>query len=132
MPQFQPQVPDPLGDTLPGFLSPGRMTAPSVGIDLLVFVREHRLKSAAMQVQLNNITGGECLLGQVCEEEFVDHTCTCDPNGTLLCPGGMGRHDHAAGHAIGSHQNFGAIVEAARHLAFGTLLKLIGGKCSRA
>lgn len=38
MPEFESQVPDPLGDQLPTLLSPGRMAAPSVGIDLLVFV----------------------------------------------------------------------------------------------
>jgi hypothetical protein len=42
MPQFESQVPDPLGDQLPALLSRGRMAAPSVGIDLLVFIRERR------------------------------------------------------------------------------------------
>ena len=32
MPQFESQVPDPLGDQLPALLSPGRMAAPAVGI----------------------------------------------------------------------------------------------------
>ena len=40
MPQFQPQVPDPLGDQLPALLSPGRVTTPSIGVDFLVFIRE--------------------------------------------------------------------------------------------
>ncbi len=38
MPQFQPQVPDPLSHQLPTLLSPGRMRAPPVGILLDVFV----------------------------------------------------------------------------------------------
>ena len=38
MAQFQPQVPDPLSHQLPAFLFPGRMGAPSVGIDLLFFI----------------------------------------------------------------------------------------------
>jgi hypothetical protein len=42
MPQFEPDIPDPLSYTLPGFLSRGRVAAPSVGIDLQVFVRERR------------------------------------------------------------------------------------------
>ncbi len=38
MAQFESQVPGPLGHDLPGELSPGRVTAPAVGILLLVFV----------------------------------------------------------------------------------------------
>ena len=40
MAQFESQVPDPLGDQLPALLSPSRMAAPSVEIDLLVFIRD--------------------------------------------------------------------------------------------
>jgi hypothetical protein len=65
VPQVESQVPDPLGDELPALLSRGRMAAPAVGIDLLVFIREHRLKGPTMQVHLNDIAGGKCLLGQV-------------------------------------------------------------------
>ena len=35
-------------------------------------------------------------------------------------------HDHATAHAIGSHRYLWAVVEAANHLTFRTLLKLIG------
>jgi hypothetical protein len=44
MAQFESQVPGPLRDHLPGFLSPGRMTAPPVGIKLDVFIEKSRLK----------------------------------------------------------------------------------------
>ncbi len=37
-------------------------------------------------------------------------------------------HDHAAGHALGPHRDLRAEVSAADHLAFGTLLNLIGGQ----
>ncbi len=46
MPQFQPEVPDPLRDQLPAFLPP-------------------RLKGAAMQVQFDHIAGGESLLWEI-------------------------------------------------------------------
>ena len=38
MPQFEPQIPDPLRDQLPAPLSPGRMTAPPIRILLDIFV----------------------------------------------------------------------------------------------
>jgi hypothetical protein len=101
------------------------MAAPPVGIDLLVFIREDRLKSSTMQVQFDDIAGGEPLLRQVREEEFVDHSCACHPNGALLLSGRMRGHNHAAGDAIGSHRDLRAIIEAARCPAFGSLLCLI-------
>jgi hypothetical protein len=70
MPQFQPQVPDPLGHHLPGELSPGRVAAPPIRILLGVFICQCRFEGAAMQVQLDHIAGGKCLLWQVGEEEL--------------------------------------------------------------
>jgi hypothetical protein len=81
-----------------------------------------------MQVDLDDIGGGECLLWQSGEEEFVDHACTCDANRTLLFPGGMGRHHHATQHTLRSHRHFRAVVETADDLTFRTLLGLVGGQ----
>ncbi len=128
MAQLQAKVPDPLSHALPGFLPPGRVAAPPVGILLDVFVCQYRLKGTTMQVQFDDIAGGECLLRQVREEQFVDHPCACDPNRTLLFPCRMGGDDHAARRSFGSYRDLGAIVEAADHLAFGTLLDLIRWK----
>lgn len=38
MPQLQPQIPGPLGEALPGFLPPGRVTAPAVRVLFDIFV----------------------------------------------------------------------------------------------
>jgi hypothetical protein len=82
-----------------------------------------------MQVQLNDIAGGKRLLGQVREEEFVDHACARHADGfllvLLLLPVLVSRvrcyHD-AAGHACGAHWDRWTIVEAAHGLAFRALL----------
>ena len=118
MPQFQAQVPHPLCDHLPALLSPGRVAAPAIGVMLLVFICKRRLKGAAMQVQLDDIAGSECLLRQIGEEEFVDDACARDANGALLLARGMGRHDHAAQHAFGPHRHARAVVEAAHAFGF--------------
>jgi hypothetical protein len=104
------------------------MADPAVGIELLVLVliRERRLKGPAMQLQLDHIAGREGVLGQLREEEFVDHPRACHPNGALLLPGGMRGDDHATEHTIGPHRDLWAIVEAAHHLAFRALLDLVG------
>ncbi|WP_242527282.1 hypothetical protein [Ktedonosporobacter rubrisoli] len=81
-----------------------------------------------MQIQLHHIAGGEGGLRQIREEQFVDHTCSCDAHGTLLLPCGMGGYDHATGHAIRSDRDRGTIVEATHHQAFGALLELIRGE----
>jgi hypothetical protein len=81
-----------------------------------------------MQVQFDDIASGKPLLRQVREEQFVDDACTCDADWTLLLPGGVGGHDHAAGGSLGSHRDLRAIVEAAHHWAFRALLELIRGQ----
>ena len=128
MPQLQAEVPDPLGDQLPAFLSPGRMATPPVGIDLLVFIGEQRLKGTTMQVQLDHIAGGEGALRKVGKEEFVDDACARDSDGTFLFRGWMGSHDHSAQHASRSHRYLWTVVETSDHLAFWALLELIRGE----
>ena len=38
VPQFETEVPDPLAHQLPALLSPSRVAAPTIGIDLLILV----------------------------------------------------------------------------------------------
>jgi hypothetical protein len=117
MPQFQAEIPDPLRDHLPALLSPGRMRAPTIGIDLLILICQLRLKGAAMQVEFENIGGGKPLLRHVGEKEFVDDARPRDANGALLCVGWMGGDDHTAQHAFGSHRHLWAVVETTHRLA---------------
>jgi hypothetical protein len=79
-----------------------------------------------MQIQFDDIGGSERLLRQTREEEFVDDTCARDPNRTFLFARRMGGHHHAAQDTLGSYRYLRTIVEAAHHLAFRTLLELIG------
>jgi hypothetical protein len=64
-------------------------------------------------------------LSQAGEEEFVDDALSREANPALLFVGRVGRHHHAARHARRPHRHLGAVVEAAHHLTFRTLLKLI-------
>jgi hypothetical protein len=59
MPQLQAEVPDPLRNHLPALLSPGGVTAPPIGVDLLIFIGECWLKGSTMQIQLNDVGSGE-------------------------------------------------------------------------
>jgi hypothetical protein len=52
MPQFKAQVPYPLRKDLPKRLTAGGVRAPPVEILFLVFIREHGLKTAAVQVKI--------------------------------------------------------------------------------
>src|SRR5581483_3762851 len=105
MAQFKSQVPRPLRDHLPALLSRGPVAAPSLRIDVLVFIRERWLKGAAMQGQFDHIARGERLLRETCEEEFVDDARTPDAHWTLLFPSPMSGDDHAAGHAFRPHRH---------------------------
>ena len=128
MPQLQAQVPHPLAHDTPGLLTVSGVTTPPIGVDLLIFVRKLRFKGAAMQIQFDNVGSGEGLLGQIGEEQLVDHPCPCDAHRTLLGACWMGRHHHSAQHTLGSHRHRLAVIETADHLAFRALLDLIGRK----
>ena len=125
-------APIPGGDSTPIARPPASTPAPRPselhqrsGSMLVILVCQRRLKGATMQVEFDDISSGEGLLRQVREEEFVDDARTRDANGALLFACWMGCHHHAAGHTLGSHRHFWAVVEAAHHLAFWTLLELI-------
>src|SRR5438132_12211385 len=111
MSQFQWECPHPLRHALPGFLSPGRVAAPPIGVDFLIFIGKRRLKGATMQIQLNDVRGGECTLRQPGEEEFVNDPCTRDTHRALLFTSGMRCHYHAALHSLGSRGPLSAVVE---------------------
>ena len=128
MAQFESDIPDPLCHDLPALLPPGRMTAPTIGVLLVVFICQCRLEGTAMQIQFNDIRSSKCLLRQGGEEEFVDDACTRGANGTLLFGGWMRGHHHPAQHPRRSHRYFGAVIEVAHDLAFWARLDLIGGQ----
>ena len=115
-----------LSHETPDLLPPGGVAAPAIRVLLDVFIGQSRLKGAAMQIQFNDVGGGESLLRQVAEKEFVDDARSRDAHRTLLLAGRMRGNDHAAQPALGANWHVWAIVEAAYHLAFRTLLHLIG------
>ena len=81
-----------------------------------------------MQVEFDDIAGGKRLLRQGSEKEFVHDALPCDANRALLFVGWVGGYHHPAEHAFGSHRHLWTVVETAHHLAFWTLLDLIGGQ----
>src|SRR5581483_7720494 len=80
----------PLGDDLPGFLSPGRVAPPAVGILLLVFVLQSRFKGTTVEVEGNDVSGGEGILGQIAPEKFRDDARTPESDLPFLFLGGRG------------------------------------------
>ncbi len=86
MTQLQAEIPDPLTDDLPRFLPGGRMTTPAIRVLLLIFIGKHRFKGATMQVERHNIRGGERVLREVGEKEFVDHPLAGATDAALFHP----------------------------------------------
>jgi hypothetical protein len=59
MPHLQAEVPDPLTDDLPRLLPPGGVAAPAIGVEFLILIGKRRFKGPAMQIEFNDIAGGE-------------------------------------------------------------------------
>ncbi len=59
MDQFQAQVPHPLADDVPAFLSAGGVGTPAVGVLLFVLITEHGLEGASVQVEVHDIGRGK-------------------------------------------------------------------------
>ena len=103
MPQFQAEVPRPLRHDLPGFLSPGRVATPAVGLKLLVFILQSPFKGTTVQVKRHYIRGSEGALGKVGPEEFIDHSVPDEPDlSFLFLPrwSGVSRHNDTNGRTI--------------------------------
>jgi hypothetical protein len=94
--QFQAHIPDPLTDDLPGFLSSGCMTAPAIRVLFVIFIGKQRGTRATMQVEGQHIGGGEPLLREMGEKEFVDHALAGVTDAALFLGCQVGSHDDAA------------------------------------
>src|SRR5262245_43607280 len=104
MAKFQAQVPHSLCHKLSALLPPGRMTAPAIRVDLLIFIKECRFKGPAMQIQLNDVSSGERSLRQSGEEEFIDDAFPRDAHRTLLEALGVGSHHYATHDALRAYR----------------------------
>jgi hypothetical protein len=65
LPQLQAQIPDPLADDLPEFLSPLRPRHPAVDRLFLIFIGQHRLERTPMQIQIEHIRRRKRVGGRV-------------------------------------------------------------------
>ena len=72
MAQGEAEVPGPLSEDQPELLAPGGVTTPAVRLLFLVFIREHRLKRATMQVESYDISKGERAGWQGSVEQLID------------------------------------------------------------
>jgi len=126
MAQLQAHVPDPLTDDLPGFLSSGCMTAPAIRVLFVIFIGKGRFKSATMQVECHDIGGGEPILREMGEKEFVDHAFAGATDAALFRGLRVGGHHDAAAHALWPHRDIGAVVELAHHATLRTAELLVG------
>jgi hypothetical protein len=121
VPQFESEVPGPLGHDLPDFLPPGRVTTPAIRLLLDVFVFQGRFKGTAMQVKRHDIRGGEGTLGEIGQEEFIDHAVADNsdlPFLFLFGWGGMGRHNDAHERSVFTQALIRAVIEHAADPAF--------------
>jgi hypothetical protein len=127
MAPFQPQVPEPSTDDLPGLLPTGALTTPAIGIVLLIFISPCRFKRPAMQIQRHHISSRESGRRHSGQEEFVDHSSARHANPAFRCTCWM-RGNHHAGALLAAFVQglIGAIIERAHDPAFRMGELLIG------
>jgi hypothetical protein len=118
MPEFETEVPEPLGNNLPALLTHCRMACPPVGVlrrtssSARAFSNAPRCRySATTSLAVN------ALWGSFAREQFVDNTRTGDPDPTLGSPGRVRRHYEPTPHSLWSQRQIRAIVEVTHHPA---------------
>ncbi len=104
------------------------MTAPAIGVLFVIFIGKQRGTRATMQVEGHHIGGGEPLLRQMGEKEFVDHALAGAPDAALFLGRQVGSHDDTAAAALGPHRDIGAVVESAHEGAFRATEVGMGGQ----
>jgi hypothetical protein len=93
MPQFQTEIPNPLGENEPELLTPGGMRTPTIQILFLVFICQHRLKCPGGLVQGNDISGSKRIHRQGSEKQLIDCFAARGPDGSLRLGPWMGCDD---------------------------------------
>ena len=91
-------------------------------------IGKQRFKSATMQGESHGIRGGEPILREMGEKEFVDHTLAGATDAAFFLGRRMGRHHDAAAAARLAHRDIGAVVESAHQGAFRATEVGIGGQ----
>ena len=89
------RTPHPLRKDLPDFLTKWCIGTPPITVLLTILIREHGFEAAAMEVELDHISGGEAEGGQGGEKELIDALITGHANRTGSGPGWMCGDDHA-------------------------------------
>jgi hypothetical protein len=102
------------------------MTTPAIWVELLIFISKHWFKGPTMQVKGHHIGGGERVLREMREKEFVDHALVGVADAALFRGSRMGRDHDAAAYPLWSHQDIGAVVELPHQATFRAAELLIG------
>lgn len=79
--EFQTEIPHPLREDLPEFLSASGMRAPAIRVLLGVFVRKNGFKGSSMQIEVQHIFRAESGEWESGDKQFVDHPLALYPNG---------------------------------------------------
>src|SRR2546421_7673274 len=83
----------------------GCMRTPPVGVLLLVFIGKQRLKGTTMQVKCHHVTGGEGVLRELGEKEFIDHALAGVTDAALFLGSRVGGHHDATAQALRPHRD---------------------------
>src|SRR5438105_4615909 len=116
----------PLGKDLPDFLTLRRVGTPPITLLLTLFISQHRLETATMQIELDHIGRGEAASGQGSEKELIDALIAGHAN--RAAGGLMGSNNQARAMRISGDRHLPTIKQVPAGATFRMGELLIGGQ----
>ena len=110
----------------------GSVRVPPIRVLLVVFIRQHRLKRATMQVEVKHIRSGKRRGGKRADKQFVDDPVSFDADCRRRGGGPMRRHHHTHFGSGWRQGNGRTIVERSCHPTFRMRAHLSSGGCASA
>ncbi len=128
MAQLLAQIPDPLREDLPDLLTVWRVGTPAIRVLLTIFIGQHRLETATMQIELDHIGSREAGSRQGGEEKLIDYRVSSDPNGSLGSGSRMSGDNDPTMMALCADREVSTVKEVPTGPAFWVRELFIGGQ----
>jgi len=99
---------------------------PPISVLLTIFISKHGLKTATVQIELDDVSRGKACSRQGREKELIDHAIASHANGSLGRGGYMSRNNYSTVVTLCGDREFSTIKEVSAGATFRMRELLIG------